>query len=202
VFVTGTDTGVGKTVVACALIRALRARGIRAGGMKPIETGVGPQRFALPAVPTVAARAEGRRVEVPEIDAAYARLRTRYDWLVVEGAGGMLVPAADGLSMADLAERLRLRLLLVARAALGTINHTRLSLEVARARGQRVVGLVICHAGGALSAADEANLDALRADPGVRVMGEIPPLEPDSLPPADCLEIDLLHDAVIASSRQ
>jgi dethiobiotin synthetase len=216
VFVTGTDTGVGKTVVACALLRALRARGLDAGGMKPIETGVGPEgpldalalraaaddadalddvcpeRFALPAAPTVAAAAEGRRVDLDAIDAAWTRLRGRHAWMVVEGAGGLLAPAADGLAMADLAARLGLPLVVVARGALGTINHTRLTLEVARTRGLEVAGLVVSHANGALSEADASNLDALRRDPGAPWLGEIPPLAPGARPAADALDVDAL----------
>lgn len=211
VFVTGTDTGVGKTVVACALLRALRSRGLDAGAMKPIETGVGaegpldalalraaagvedalddvcPQRFALPAAPTVAADAEARRVDLAAIDAAWTRLSDRHAWMVVEGAGGLLAPAAEGLSMADLAARLALPVVVVARGALGTINHTRLTLEAARARGLQVVGLVISHADGALSMADAANLAALRREPGAPWLGEIPPLAPGAAPPADCV---------------
>ena len=91
--------------------------------------------------------------------------------------------------MADLAARLRLPLVVVARAALGTINHTRLTLEAARARGHRVAGLVISHATGALSAADEANLEVLRREPGAPLLGEIPPLAGDQ--PAVSARIDL-----------
>ncbi len=215
-FVTGTDTGVGKTVVACALLRALRARGLDVGAMKPVETGVGdagpldalalraaagevdaledvcPQRFALPAAPTVAAAAEAREVDLAAIDAAHARLAARHSWLVVEGAGGLLVPAARGASMADLAARLAHPLVLVARARLGTLNHTALTLEAARRRGLRVAGLVICHADGPLCPADAANLEALRADPGAPLLGEIPALAPGQQPADDALDIDAL----------
>ncbi len=215
-FVTGTDTGVGKTVVACALVRALRARGLDVGAMKPVETGVGdagpldalalraaagdvdpledvcPQRFALPAAPTVAAAAEARAVDLAAIEAAHARLATRHAWLVVEGAGGLLVPAARGASMADLAARLAHPLVVVARARLGTLNHTALTLEAARRRGLRVAGLAISHADGALCPADAANLEALRADPGAPLLGEIPPLAPGQQPPQDALDIDAL----------
>ena len=211
-FVTGTDTGVGKTLVACALLRALRARGIDAAGFKPVETGVGeagpldaialreaaagadelelvcPQRFALPAAPTVAAQAEARAVDVAAIDAAFEELSARHEFVLVEGAGGLLVPAADGLTMADLAARWSLPLLLVARAALGTINHTRLSLESAAARGLEVKGLVISHAGGPLSHADAANLKPLLDAPGVPLLGVIPPLAPDGLPEPDAID--------------
>jgi dethiobiotin synthetase len=215
-FVTGTDTGVGKTVVACALLRALRARGIDAGGMKPIETGVGaggpldaialreaagakddldlvcPQRFALPAAPTVAAAAEGRSVDLGAVRRAFAALAARHSHLVVEGAGGLLAPAAEGASMADLAAELELPLLLVARASVGTINHTRLSLAVAKARGLPVVGVVISHGAAPLPAADLANLAALRAELGARLVGEIPTLAPDELPDPRCLDLGAL----------
>jgi dethiobiotin synthetase len=212
VFVTGTDTAVGKTVVACALVRALRARGIDAGAMKPIETGVGPdgpadasalraaaggrdpladvcpQAFALAAAPSVAARAEARAVDLAAIEAAYARLRARHELLVVEGAGGLLVPIGAGLAIADLAQRFALPLLVVARAALGTINHTRLTLDAARARGLAVAGVVISHAGGPLSPADAANLAELRGELGARLVGEIPPLAAGELPATNQLD--------------
>jgi len=215
-FVTGTDTGVGKTVVACALVRALRARGIDAGALKPVETGVGergpldalalraaagggdpledvcPQRFALAAAPTVAAAAEGRKVDLVAIEAAHARLAACHALLVVEGAGGLLVPVTDGVAMADLAAGLGLPLVIVARASLGTINHARLTVEAARQRGLAIAGIAISHATGPLSAADAANLGALRADPGAPLLGEIPPLAPGELPAADALDLDAL----------
>jgi dethiobiotin synthetase len=200
VFVTGTDTGVGKTLVACGLLRALRARGRAAGAMKPIETGVSPagpadalalcaaagardaledvcpQRFALPAAPSVAAQAEGRRVDLDAVRAAFERLAARHERLVVEGAGGLLVPVAPGVCMADLAAELGLPLLVVARAALGTINHTCLTLEAAAARRLELAGVVISHAAGPLSGPDAANLSALRELLGARLVGEVPPL--------------------------
>ena len=218
-FVTGTDTGVGKTVVACALIRQLAARGIDVGAMKPIETGVGdegpldalalqaaaggvdplddvcPQRFSLPAAPSVAASAEGRQVEVWAIRRAYERLSTRHDCVVVEGAGGLLVPASEEHSMADLARELDLPLLIVARAALGTINHTLLSLEAAVARGLSVAGVVISHADGRLSGADEANLEALRQALRGSLVGEIPPLKSGETPLPNAVDLDRLLDA-------
>lgn len=199
VFVTGTDTGVGKTVAACGLVRGLREQGIDVGVMKPIETGVGPegpldaqalrdaakssdsldlvcpQQFELPAAPTVAAAAEGRSVAMDRVDNALRELTARHDFLVVEGAGGLLVPVAPGLTMADLALRWALPAVVVARASLGTINHTRLTLEAARGRGLEVRGLVISHASGALSAADTANLGALLEAPGVPLLAELPP---------------------------
>jgi dethiobiotin synthetase len=199
-FVTGTDTGVGKTLVACALARSLRAGGVDVGVMKPVETGVGPEGptdalalraaagsgdpiedvcpapFALPAAPAVAAQAEGRSVDLRRIHAAAMRLRARHDFLLVEGAGGLLVPLTAAASMADLAAELGFPLLVVARASLGTINHTLLTLEVAERRGLAIAGVVVSHATGALPAADATNLEALREALGRRLRAEIPPL--------------------------
>jgi dethiobiotin synthetase len=212
-FITGTDTGVGKTVVGQALVRALRARGVDVGVLKPIETGVGaagpldamalrdasgvgdslddicPQRFALPAAPTVAAEAEGRGVDLGAVDRAFTRIAERHAFVVVEGAGGLLVPAAAGVTMGDLAARLSLPVIVVARAALGTINHTLLTLEAAAARELHVLGVVISHPDGALSPPDEANLGALRDALGSRLMGEIPPLAAGAHPPLDAIDV-------------
>jgi dethiobiotin synthetase len=224
-FVSGTDTGVGKTLVACALLRGLRARGFDAVGLKPIETGVGeagpldglalraaagdaapleevcPQRFALPAAPTLAANAEGRSVDLEAIRAAHRRLSARHGFVVVEGAGGLLVPAAGDMTMADLARELGRPLLIVARAALGTINHTRLTLEAAAARGLPVLGVVISYVDGPLSAADETNLSGLRRELGSSCLGEIPPVTPSSPPPEEAIHWKRLLKRVEASSR-
>jgi len=198
-FVTGTDTGVGKTFVACALARGLRAAGIDVGVLKPVETGVPaagpqdalalrvaagvadpieticPQRFALPASPEVAARAAGTRVDLPAIRGAFDVLAARHACLLVEGAGGLLVPLYERTDTADLARDLGLPLLVVARAALGTINHTRLTLEAIDARGLELFGVVISHAGGPIAEADERNLASLRTRLGPRLVAELPP---------------------------
>jgi len=216
IFVTGTDTGVGKTVVACALIAALRERGLKVGAMKPIETGVGadgpldaialqaaaggsdpldvvcPQQFALPAAPNVAARAEHREVDLARIDAAFARVKSDRDCVIVEGAGGLLVPIGPAFTMAELARRLDLPLLVVARASLGTINHTCLTLEVAASGGLRVLGVVISHAAGPLSAADGSNLAGLKEILGDQLVGEIPPLGPAQPAPSAAIDMDVL----------
>jgi len=218
-FVTGTDTGVGKTVVACALVRGLRARGVDVGVMKPVETGVGPegpadaralreaagvddpleqicpQIFALPAAPTVAARHEGRRVDRQAIRAAFDALAARHDAMVVEGAGGLLVPAADGMSMADLARELGSPLVVVARGALGTINHTLLTLEAATARGLRVAGVIVSHGGPPPGPGDAANLEALRHALGGWLVGEIPRLAPGAPPALGAIDLDRLLEA-------
>lgn len=202
IFVTGTDTGAGKTAVACAIARAARAAGLRVRVCKPIETGCArgddgelvpadalalaaaagddspvtrlcPQRFALPAAPEVAAAAEGKRVDLAAIAESLALARKDADLAIVEGAGGLLVPIAPELDMAGLAARFDLPLVVVARAALGTINHTQLTLEAARARNLRVLGVVVSHTAAVHSDADRRNLELLLARLPARFLGTL-----------------------------
>lgn len=166
---TGTDTGVGKTHVACGLVRALVAAGLSVGVMKPVETGVAaatapgpdtaalmvaagysgpveavcPFTYALPASPLAAARVEGGAVEMAPIQAAFDHICAGSDVVVVEGAGGWAVPVAEGIDMGDLAGSLGLPVLVVARRGLGTVNHTRLTVDAVRARGLPVLGVVL-----------------------------------------------------------
>jgi dethiobiotin synthetase len=156
-----------------------------------------PQSFPLAAAPAVAGA-----VDLAAIDAAYARLRARHRFLVVEGAGGLLVPIAARFSMADLVARLALPLVVVARAALGTINHTRLTLAAAQAHGLRVAGVVISHAGGALPDADLANLALLRDELGALRIGEIPPLAAGELPDPERLDLGALISRACAGGSK
>jgi dethiobiotin synthetase len=215
-FVTGTDTGVGKTVVACALARGLRRRGFDVGVMKPVETGVGtdgpldamalqaaagcgdtlgeicPVALPLAAAPAVAATEAGIRIELSWLCERFKALAARHAWMIVEGAGGLLVPLSSAATMADLGAALDLPLVVVARGRLGTINHTRLTLEAARARSLPVAGVVVSHADGPLSAADSANLAALRAWLGDRLAGELPPIAPGTTAPFDAIDLERL----------
>jgi dethiobiotin synthetase len=167
-FVVGTDTGVGKTVVTAALVHAFRAHGHETGVCKPVQSGqladdpagdaatlvrlgdvsatpseVCVYAFAPPLAPLVAARREGRAVEVGPILERVRELQARFAALLVEGVGGLLVPLGEGLTVADLAVRLGFRLVVVARPGLGTVNHTALTVAVARARGLTVAGVVL-----------------------------------------------------------
>jgi dethiobiotin synthetase len=193
-FVTATDTGVGKTWVACALLRAAVRRGLRVAVMKPCETGDGddgarlldaaarpldpslvrPYRFALPASPEVAARAEGAVVDVARIADAFTRLTRDADFTIVEGAGGLLVPVAPGVLMADVAARLGLPLLVVARASLGTVNHTLLTLEAARARALPVAGVVLSRAVDSAGPEEATNPEAIAGYGRVPILGIFP----------------------------
>lgn len=219
VFVTGTGTGVGKTVVACALVRALRARGLDVGVMKPVETGVGaegpldaqalraaagspdplveicPEALQLPAAPSVAAAWEGRSLDVAGLVDGFRALAARHGFMVVEGAGGLRVPVYGRCDMRELAAHFGLPVLLVARTALGTINHTRLSLDSLAARGLPLAGVVLNHVDGPLSVADAENLSVLRHELGARIVGEIPPLPPGATPAAHALDLDAIVQA-------
>lgn len=168
IFVTGTDTGVGKTVVAVALLRALVASGLRAAGMKPVSAGIEPggsvnadvaalsaagnvdapladrNPFALvPAIaPHLAAAQAGVGIDLAVIAAAYARLTAQSDVVVVEGAGGVLVPLDARHDMLDIAKRLHLPVLLVVGMRLGCLNHALLSVAAIRSRDLRLSGWV------------------------------------------------------------
>ncbi len=169
-FITGTDTGVGKTVVTAALATALRLQGLRVGVMKPVETGcpqeegyllpqdalflcaaakctapqelIAPYTFAEPVAPAIAAELAGITINIKYIRSCYERLRAEHDVVLVEGAGGLLVPLTEHLCMQDIAVELGLPVLIVARNMLGTINHTALTVTVARERSH-ILGVVL-----------------------------------------------------------
>ncbi len=173
-FITGTDTGVGKTHVACGLASALRRQGANVGVMKPAETGcfpragslyprdavrlmraaavrdaldlVNPYRFSAPLAPSAAAAHEGKRIRVERIRKAFRALVRRHDWMLVEGAGGIMVPLTGRTTYLDLAGELRLPALIVARPGLGTINHTLLTVMALRAYRLPIAGIVINYA--------------------------------------------------------
>ena len=163
-FVTGTDTGVGKTEVSAALLASMVARGLKPFAFKPCESGdnsdseqlrkaagswqsresVCLYRFKAPLAPSVAARAEGRRVDWKKLLAGYRALGDGPG--VVEGAGGLFVPIDDRHDVVDLITATKLPVVLVARAGLGTINHTTLSLQALIARKIPVHGVVLVQA--------------------------------------------------------
>jgi dethiobiotin synthetase len=170
IFVTGTDTGVGKTVVSATLARLLRMNGVRVGVMKPVTSGgseaadglvsddamllcqaagiaysedVAPYVLREAVAPSDAARIDGVRIDFSVIKAAFNRLTAVYDYVIVEGAGGLMVPLSGGLLVADLARELELQLLVVARPGLGTINHTVLTCFAAQQMNLKVAGVIV-----------------------------------------------------------
>ncbi len=167
IFITGTDTGVGKTVVTAALALCFKRSGVNAGVMKPVQTGTEvpglsdlefieqvtggcypsedhcPYRFQKPLSPLAASKIEDREISIEKIKRSFDKLRDTHEVVLVEGAGGLLVPILDGYYMSDLARDLGLSLILVTRPDLGTLNHTALTVESAISRGLRVLGIII-----------------------------------------------------------
>ena len=170
--ITGTDTGVGKTWISCLLIRQLTANGQKTGAYKPACSGAAfdqhgravwsdvddlrnacdgdvpidricPQRFIAPLAPAVAARLEGRVIDSNLLVSGIDRWIGHAETVIVEGAGGLLCPLSDSLTVADLAKEFASPMILVAANRLGVINHTLLSIEVARARGLAVSAVVL-----------------------------------------------------------
>ena len=202
--VTGTDTGVGKTVVAAALVRALRSAGVRAIGFKPVETGIEEGtvrdsdlladasgcaesaaeplwRLAEPLAPAVAADRAGVTVEPDEIMRRIDRLRRDGYTVVVEGAGGLLVPLAWDYTAVDLADACDLDAIVVARPGLGTLNHIAMTVMILRSRDIPIRGIVLNGRRPIPDLAEATNPAALgRMVPGVRVI-EVPSLPPDEM---------------------
>lgn len=171
IFITGTDTGVGKTITAAALARLLKGRGINVGVMKPVTSGcserngvlisddaellawsaglpgvtpdIAPYLLRKPLAPSEAASQDGIRINFSAIKDSYAALQKHHDFVIVEGAGGLMVPLAGGLLVADLILALKLPALVVTRPNLGTINHTLLTTFAAKQMGIDVNGIII-----------------------------------------------------------
>jgi dethiobiotin synthetase len=182
-FITGTDTGVGKTVVAAGLVRLARNAGLNSVAIKPIETGCSfrdgmlypedgvflrqaseqaisldhctPFRFSLPASPARAAAMEGKRLFVGDVVEHVRAVVEDVDLTVVEGAGGLMVPIEERVMMIDLIERLGFPTLLVGRMKLGTINHTLLSVEALRSRNIPIAGIVLSRSEAAVGPEEE-----------------------------------------------
>src|SRR5579859_6813315 len=201
-FITGTDTGVGKTRVTAVLAVALHRRGLRVGVMKPVETGclvendqllaqdahflrqisgctaspevITPYMFREPLAPAIAARHEGQEIDLDHIIHCYEMLAAEYDIVLVEGAGGLLVPLTKQQNFLDLAARLDLPILVVARNILGTINHTALTVAVASQRC-RVLGIVLnTVTAEAQDASQASNAEALRIWGRAPLLGVLP----------------------------
>jgi dethiobiotin synthetase len=203
IFVTGTDTEVGKTVVAGVLAVVLKRRGLDVGVMKPVASGgvrrgktlvsedaiflkraadcddpldlINPICLEPPLSPHVAARVSGVTIDWARIDEAYETLSTRHEMLVVEGAGGLLVPLTDDFLVADLARKWDLPLVVASRIGLGTINHTLLTVEAARHRGLTVAGIIFNgYDESRAGTAERTNPDEIARLAGVPILGILP----------------------------
>ncbi|HDY68379.1 hypothetical protein LCGC14_1999910 [marine sediment metagenome] len=171
VFVTGSDTGVGKTVVAGAIAAAIKAQGLDVGVMKPISTGaseidgklvskdarylkkiiggtdadelVNPIRLKPALAPTMAAAESGIAIDIDKVWKAFEELKEKHEFMVIEGIGGLMVPVDDKLLVADMALKMDMALVIASKHSLGAINHTLLTVECAKSRNLRVKGIVI-----------------------------------------------------------
>ncbi|MEI7430522.1 MAG: dethiobiotin synthase [Betaproteobacteria bacterium] len=197
-FVTGTDTEVGKTFSACTLLHALKNKGIKAVGMKPIAAGtdangknddvealmaaaevqasrelINPYLFQPAVAPHIAAAEEGRRIKLEPILAAFKTLLGMADAVLVEGVGGFCVPLGPQLDTADLAEQLGLPVILIVGMRLGCINHALLTQQSIAARGLKLVGWIANRIDPGMARFEE-NLDALKARIEAPLLGIIP----------------------------
>jgi dethiobiotin synthetase len=202
-FVTGTDTGAGKTVLAAAMLAALRADGVRVAAFKPVVTGldepepgrpadhellgaaaglapaeVAPQTFGPPVSPHLAAELAGTTVDPAAAIAAAREAGARVDALVVEGVGGLLVPLTLRFTVRDLAVALGLPVVVAARPGLGTISHTLLTVEAARAAALDVRAVVLTPWPAAPSAMEQSNRATIAAMAEVEV-ATLPPVGTD-----------------------
>jgi dethiobiotin synthetase len=200
-FIAGTDTGVGKTLVSVALVRALVAQGLRVGVMKPVAAGaidtpqgprnddalellgasnvaagyedVNPCLLATPASPHLAARHDGVAIRAEPILAAQRRIGALSDCLVVEGAGGWLAPISAVETMADLAGKMALPVILVVGLRLGCLNHALLTREAIRAQGVPFAGWIANRMPTEMPLAN-ANIDTLASRFGMSPLGTVP----------------------------
>jgi dethiobiotin synthetase len=210
VFVTGTDTGVGKTFASCVLLHAIAARGVKALPMKPIAAGSDEDTLALmkaaraggdlradvtpvllrdPVAPHVAAAREGRRIEIAPLVAAYARLSRRCDFMVVEGVGGFAVPLDDATDTVDLARAFALPVVLVVGMRLGCLNHALLTARAIDAAGLGLGGWIANGIDPAMQAAEE-NVAALVARLPAPLLGRLPH-SPDADPASLATRLDV-----------
>lgn len=217
---TGTDTGVGKTLVACALLRALSARGLRVAGMKPVAAGahlengvlrnedarrlmaaasvesraelVNPYCFEPPIAPHIAARQAGVAIALDRIVRACRELARGADVVVVEGAGGFRVPLNDAEDMGDLAARLALPVVLVVGMRLGCLNHALLTVEAITGRGLRLAGWIANCIDPEMSCVGE-NIAALDQRIPAPRLAQLPFMTaPDAAAAAACMDAETL----------
>jgi dethiobiotin synthetase len=200
IFITGTDTGVGKTYVATGIASALRSRGIDVGVMKPAETGcriragklvpsdalnlmkaanvhdalsnVNPYRFRNPLAPLVAAELEGKKIAEDKILSAWYTLSRRHEFMIVEGAGGIMVPLTEKYLYRDLAAAFGLPVLIVVRPGLGTINHTLLTISVLQEKDITISGIVVNYADSRKTGpAEKTSPAVIERISGVKIVG-------------------------------
>jgi dethiobiotin synthetase len=202
-FITGTDTGVGKTLVAGGIAAILKNKGINVGVMKPIATGckwinnrlisedavflklsaeveddyelINPISLEQPLAPTVATQLSNTKIDTDKINTAYDTLCERHDYIIVEGIGGLLVPIDEYYFVVDIAEEMELPVIVVCRPTLGTINHTLLTVSYARQHGLDVKGIIINESAENCDIiVKDTNTDEIKRLTGLPIIGTIP----------------------------
>ncbi|MSP37581.1 MAG: dethiobiotin synthase [Deltaproteobacteria bacterium] len=202
IFITGTDTGVGKTFFSCALAALLKAEGYKVGVMKPVETGcvekdgqlfpddawrlqqasgcaepldvICPYRLPEPLAPSIAAERAGVKIDVDRLLDVCRDLSAKHDITIVEGAGGLMVPLVPSFTFADFARVAKLPVIVVAANKLGVINHLLLTLEHASCKDLRPLGYVLNQLSSEISLAAQTNREVLAGLTGVPCLGELP----------------------------
>jgi dethiobiotin synthetase len=219
IFITGTDTEIGKTVVAAGLAAALRRRGLKVGVMKPVATGcrrrkgrlysedaellasvsgcrapmelVNPIRLEAPLAPAVATKMAERPLNLQKVWKAFKVMSYMHEALVVEGIGGLMVPILERYFVADMIQRMGLPAIIVARPELGTINHTTLTACVARQYGLAVRGIVVNYHRPFRSVAERTAAMSIEEATNLPVLGEVPHLPSIS---AKSLRLDVFDE--------
>ena len=196
IFITGTDTGVGKTHVTAALLGELRRQGVAAAAFKPIACGPGgrddarqfarlmdneipldiinPIYLRRPLAPSIAAKLERKHIDLDAIHSAFCILTSAFSPVLVEGAGGLLVPIKRNYFVADLIREMKLPVVIVSRLSLGTINHTLLTVRQAQAMGLRVAGIILNDTLGYRDLAERMNVKVVPELSGVPLLGIVP----------------------------
>ncbi|MGI9244947.1 MAG: dethiobiotin synthase [Verrucomicrobiales bacterium] len=194
-FITGTDTGAGKTYVTALLLEAIRAEGRSAAGYKPISCGdredaeallaastpapqlnidrINPVHLKTPAAPLAAAMIENQPVDLTLIKETYAELAGEFDQVLVEGAGGWEVPISEGYHISDLAAELGLPVLVVVNNRLGALNHTILTARAIASRGLECAGIILNHVADERDSASVSNRVVLEQVLGAPVLADI-----------------------------
>tara|TARA_B100000315_G_scaffold4129_1_gene4044 strand:+ start:1903 stop:2598 length:696 start_codon:yes stop_codon:yes gene_type:complete len=209
-FISGTDTGVGKTVVTACLLALYHKRSVDLGVMKPMETGIDPEcsseansdakfllavsgnqdaleevcpiRLQPPAAPLQAARMTGQTIAIDSILENFRKLQTRHDQILVEGVGGLMVPLKPDYFITDLIRDMDLPLIIVSRLTLGTLNHTLLTLKTAQSTGIEIAGVILNRSdNNPLNDVEKGQANLIHELSGVPIIGECPFINPVSV---------------------